>query len=117
MLCLFLLDMGLVAAARLRGAKELTLPLVAFGMIMPIIGAALGLGSGLLLGLGAAETALLGILAGSASYIAVPASMRLALPEASPGIYLTLSLAITFPFNLTIGIPLYFTIAAALAAP
>lgn len=116
-LCLFLLDMGLVAATRLRGASELSLPLVCFGMVMPMIGASLGMAAGLVLGLGVPETALLGILSGSASYIAVPASMRLALPEASPGIYLTLSLAITFPFNLTVGIPLYFTIAAALAAP
>ena len=95
----------------------LSLPLVCFGMVMPMIGASLGMAAGLVLGLGVPETALLGILSGSASYIAVPASMRLALPEASPGIYLTLSLAITFPFNLTVGIPLYFTIAAALAAP
>ena len=79
--------------------------------------AMLGLATGWALGLGTGEAALLGLLAGSASYIAVPASMRLALPEASPGIYLTLSLAITFPFNLTLGIPLYFAIAAALSPP
>jgi len=116
-LCLFLLDMGLVAAARLRGAKELTANLVLFGLAMPVIGASLGLGVGWALGLGQGEMALLGLLSGSASYIAVPASMRLAVPEASPGIYLTLSLAITFPFNLTIGIPLYFSVATALSSP
>ncbi|NIA68024.1 sodium-dependent bicarbonate transport family permease [Pelagibius litoralis] len=116
-LCLFLLDMGLVAATRLRGASELTWRLVLFGLAMPVIGASLGLATGWALSLGAGETALLALLAGSASYIAVPASMRLAVPEASPGIYLTLSLAITFPFNLTLGIPLYFSIAAAISSP
>ena len=115
-LCLFLLDMGLVAASRLRGAADLSLRLVLFGLGMPLIGAACGLGCALVLGLDTAEMALLAILAGSASYIAVPASMRLAVPEASPGIYLTLALAITFPFNLTIGIPLYLALAAALTS-
>lgn len=114
-LCLFLLDMGLVAAARLRAARELSLRLVAFGFVMPLLGAAFGFAAGLLLGLGTAEMALLAVLCGSASYIAVPASMRLAVPEASPGIYLTLALAITFPFNLTLGIPLYFALAGLLS--
>ncbi len=116
-LCLFLLDMGLVAATRLRGASELTWRLVLFGITMPVVGASLGLTTGWALGLGPGETALLALLCGSASYIAVPASMRLAVPEASPGIYLTLSLAITFPFNLTFGIPLYFSVAAAISSP
>ena len=115
-LCLFLLDMGLVAATRLRGATELTPGLLMFGIAMPVIGASLGLAAGWALGLGMGEMALFALLAGSASYIAVPASMRLAVPEASPGIYLTLSLAITFPFNLTLGIPLYFSAAAALSS-
>ena len=66
------------------------------------------------LGLGLGETMLLGLLCASASYIAVPAAMRLALPEASPSIYLTMSLAITFPFNLSVGIPLYFFVASAI---
>ncbi len=115
-LCLFLLDMGLIAANRLRGAKGMSPPLFAFGVYMPLLGASLGIATAWLLGLGLGETALLGILCGSASYIAVPAAMRLALPEASPSIYLTMSLAITFPFNLSIGIPLYFTIAQAITA-
>jgi hypothetical protein len=87
---------------------------VAFGIVMPVIGAALGLGMGLLLGLSTGGVALFMTLAASASYIAVPAAMRVALPEANPSIYLTLSLGVTFPFNLTIGIPAYVAVAAAL---
>ena len=80
---------------------------------MPVIGSLLGLGAGLGLGLSTGGTLLLMVLSASASYIAVPAAMRVALPEANPSIYLTLSLGVTFPFNLTIGIPLYLTIAQA----
>ena len=82
--------------------------LVAFGVIMPLISAVLGLVAGTLVGLSLGGTMLLGVLAASASYIAVPAAMRLALPSADPGLYLTLSLAVTFPFNVIVGIPLYF---------
>jgi hypothetical protein len=81
---------------------------------MPPIGAAAALGLALLTGMGAGDAAALMILGGSASYIAVPAAMRIALPEADPSVYLTLSLAITFPFNLAIGIPLYTAVAQAL---
>jgi hypothetical protein len=80
---------------------------VAFGIIMPLIGASAGLGAGLLLGLSTGGLILLMVLSASASYIAVPAAMRVAVPEANPSIYLTLSLGVTFPFNLTVGIPLY----------
>jgi len=110
-LCLFLLDMGLLAAARLRGVKVLTPGLVAAGILMPLIGAALGLGLGAVIGLSVGGTLLLGVLAASASYIAVPAAMRLALPRANPAVYITLSLAVTFPFNVVVGIPLYFAVA------
>lgn len=114
-LCLFLLDMGLVAGRGLKGARGvLTLGAVAFGVLMPVTGAALGLGIGLLLGLSPGGVALMMTLAASASYIAVPAAMRVALPEANPSIYLTLSLGITFPFNLTLGIPAYVAVATAL---
>ncbi len=106
-LCLFLLDMGLVAGRRLLDARLIQPGLVVFAIIMPIIGAAAGLLSGTLAGLSVGGTALLATLAASASYIAVPAAMRVALPQANPGIYLTLSLAITFPFNITLGIPAY----------
>lgn len=111
-LCLFLLDMGLIAGRGLRSAKGVvTLPIVAFGIVMPLIGASLGLAAGLLIGLSTGGILLMMVLAASASYIAVPAAMRVALPQANPAIYLTLSLGITFPFNLTLGIPLYLTVA------
>lgn len=115
-LALFLLDMGLIAGRGIqRGWRLLSAPVIGFGLVMPLLGAALGMGAGLLIGLSPGGTALMAVLAGSASYIAVPAAMRVALPEANPGIYLTLSLCITFPFNLTIGIPLYIAAASALA--
>lgn len=107
-LCLFLLDMGVVAGRGLReGGRLLSAPVIAFGLVMPLIGAALAALVSLPLGLSAGGTALLLTLAASASYIAVPAAMRVALPEARPAIYLTLSLGVTFPFNLIVGIPLY----------
>ncbi len=115
-LCLFLLDMGIVAARRLRdagqsrdgrsGGKMIRLMLLA-GLLLPLFNASLGLGVGWLLGLTEGNALLFIVLAASASYIAVPAAMRLALPEANPGSYLTMSLAITFPFNLLVGIPVY----------
>ena len=114
-LCLFLLDMGLLAARRLRESTSLTLPLAAFGIYMPLIAAVLGVLTGTLLGLDVGSVALLTVLSASASYIAVPAAMRMALPEANAAIYLTLSMAITFPFNLVIGIPLYISAAQMLA--
>jgi uncharacterized protein len=111
-LCLFILDMGLVAGRGLRqGFRHLKLPVVAFGIYMPLISAACACVLVMMLGLSGGGAALLITLAASASYIAVPAAMRLALPEAQPSIYLTMSLAITFPFNLTIGIPLYIWLA------
>ena len=111
-LCLFLLDMGLIAGRGLRQAKGLiNMRLVAFGIAMPLVGSLIGLGFGMLIGLSLGGVTLLMVLSASASYIAVPAAMRVALPEANPTIYLTLSLGITFPFNLTLGIPLYLTMA------
>lgn len=107
-LCLFLLDMGVIAGRGLReGRKHLTPAVVLFGLYMPLIGAIFGALAAKLVGLSVGGTAVLITLAASASYIAVPAALRLALPEARPAIYLPLSLGITFPFNLTIGIPLY----------
>ncbi|WP_299672213.1 sodium-dependent bicarbonate transport family permease [uncultured Roseobacter sp.] len=111
-LCLFLLDMGLVAGRGLRERSDVLRPgVLAFGILMPVIGSLCGLGAGLLLGLSAGGVALMMVLSASASYIAVPAAMRVALPEANPSIYLTLSLGVTFPFNLTLGIPLYVAVA------
>ncbi len=114
-LCLFLLDMGLVAGRGLRAARGVVpSAAILFGLIMPIVGAACGLAVGMILGLSVGGVTLMMTLAASASYIAVPAAMRVALPEANPSIYLTLSLGVTFPFNLTIGIPAYLAIAQAL---
>lgn len=112
-LCLFLLDMGLIAGRGLRdGARNLSAPVILFGLYMPLFGALLGLGAGVAAGLSAGGVALMTTLAASASYIAVPAAMRLALPEARPSIYLPLSLGVTFPFNLVIGIPVYIALAS-----
>lgn len=111
-LCLFLLDMGLSAGRGLRnGWRQLQWQTILFGIYMPLISATITAVVCRLLGLGAGDTTLFMTLAASASYIAVPAAMRLALPEAQPSIYLTLSLGVTFPFNLLVGIPLYLWIA------
>ena len=111
-LCLFLLDMGLVAGRGLREQRSgLSIGAVAFAVLMPLIGGGIGLALALLIGLSTGGTALLMVLAASSSYIAVPAAMRVALPQANPSVYLTLSLGVTFPFNLTLGIPLYVALA------
>ena len=111
-LCLFLLDMGLSAGRGLRqGWRELDAGALGFGLYMPLISASVAALLSWMLGLSVGDAALFLTLAASASYIAVPAAMRLALPRAKPSIYLTLSLGITFPFNLTFGIPLYITAA------
>ncbi|WP_417835645.1 sodium-dependent bicarbonate transport family permease [Thalassospira tepidiphila] len=113
-LCLFLLDMGLVAGRGLKQGRAVLRPgPLVFGMLMPVIGSCLGLAFALIIGLSLGGTVLLMVLAASASYIAVPAAMRVALPEANPSVYLTLSLGVTFPFNLTLGIPLYLAMASA----
>ena len=115
-LCLFLLDMGAVAGRGVKnGWQGMSGGLVAFALVMPFISAALAIPFGVTAGLSTGGLAVLMTLAASASYIAVPAAMRLALPEARPSIYLTLSLGITFPMNLTIGIPIYSEIAKMIA--
>ena len=110
-LCLFLLDMGLVAARRLMEAKSLTFRLAALAIAFPVVNGTLGVVLATLIGLDTGSAAIFGILAGSASYIAVPAAMRLALPEADPGLYLAMSLAVTFPFNIILGIPIFTALA------
>lgn len=111
-LCLFLLDMGLVAGRGLKsGAKALKPGVIAFGLYMPLVGALAALPFVWALPLSTGGAALLITLAASASYIAVPAALRIALPESKPSIYLTLSLGVTFPFNLTVGLPLYAALA------
>ena len=115
-LCLFLLDMGIVAGRGLRSsARSLSAPVIAFGLVMPLVSALLALVAALILGLSTGGTVLLLTLSASASYIAVPAALRVALPEADPSIYLTLSLGITFPFNLIIGLPIYLAVARMVA--
>ena len=111
LLALFLLDMGLVVSKQLHHLKEFTPKLVLFGIYMPLIGAGFGLLLSRLVGLDAGTGMLFTVLAASASYIAVPAAMRLALPQAKAAIYIPLSLAITFPFNIVIGLPLYHALA------
>jgi uncharacterized protein len=118
-LCLFLLDMGIVAARRLpslfsgidRTEMSGRYSLLAFAIAFPLFNAAIALTLSYVLGLSEGDTLLLAVLAASASYIAVPAAMRLSLPEANPALYLSMSLAVTFPFNIIIGIPLYHALA------
>ncbi len=111
-LCLFLLDMGLVALRRLRDLVGVQstgglFQLFLFGLILPLLNASFALLLVYLFELPEGDAVLLLVLSASASYIAVPAAMRLALPEANPSVYLAMSLGITFPFNLLVGIPLY----------
>lgn len=110
-LCLFLLDMGLMVAKNLHHLKSFTFPLVLFGLYMPLIGAGAGLLASRMIGLDVGTGTLFTVLTASASYIAVPAAMRLALPEAKAAVYVPMSLAITFPFNVALGIPLYYAAA------
>ena len=115
-LTLFLLEMGVVAARRLRDLPQAGIGLGLFALGFPLVAGTLGILAGQAAGLSAGGSAMLGVLAASASYIAAPAAVRLALPEANPGFYLTTSLGITFPFNLVVGIPLYVTIAQSLGS-
>lgn len=106
-LALFLLEMGLITAAQAGGLKKYGLFLIGFGIGMPIFSAVIGTGLGWALGLSIGGTALLATMAASASYIAVPAAMRISVPGANPSLSLGASLGITFPFNVLLGIPLY----------
>jgi hypothetical protein len=114
---LFLLELGLVAGRRVRDLRRTGPFLVAFGIVAPLLQGALGVAVGLAVGLSPGGAAILGTLCASASYIAAPAAMRLALPEANPTLSLTASLAITFPFNVTVGIPLYLAMALRWSTP
>ncbi len=115
-LTLFLLEMGIVAARRLRDLREVGLFLIAFGILVPILHGFIAVWLGGYVGLSVGGCAVLGAMVSSASYIAAPAAVRIAIPEANPTYYLTASLGITFPFNVTLGIPLYYTLAGWLAA-
>ena len=109
-LCLFLLDMGLVSARRISGLKKLGAFPIGFAVLVPLVNAGFGILIAHVLGLGAGDALLFCVLCGSASYIAVPAAMRLAIPEANPGLYVTMALALTFPFNIVVGLPLYMSV-------
>jgi hypothetical protein len=114
-LTLFILEMGIVAGSRLGDLRKVGPFLAGFAIVMPLVHGALGTWLGHLSGLGAGGSAVLGAMAASASYIAAPPAVRLTLPEANPTYYLTAALAITFPFNILLGIPIYYQLARWLA--
>ena len=114
-LALFLLEMGLIVSRQARELRRSGAALAGFALVMPLLSAALGLGCGLLLGLSTGGLTLLATLAASASYIAVPAAMRLAIPEAKPALSLAAVLGVTFPFNILAGIPLFHRLAVQLS--
>lgn len=106
-LTLFLVDMGLLAASRLRDLRRVGAFLVAFALLAPVVNGFLGAALGSAAGLSLGGATVFAAMVASASYIAAPVAVRLALPEANPALYLTSSLGLTFPFNLALGIPLY----------
>ena len=110
-LALFLLEMGLIASSQTKAIRERGLFLVAFGLLAPVPLAAVGAVLGWAIGLSVGGTTLLAVLAGSASYIAAPAAIRIAVPAANPSLSLSASLGVTFPFNIFLGIPIYFALA------
>ena len=107
MLAFFLLDMGLVAAKRIRDLRKAGAFLTAFAILIPVVNAMAGILLAKLLGMPRGDALMFSVLCASASYIAVPAAMRLAIPEANPSLYVPMALAITFPFNIIVGLPLY----------
>lgn len=113
-LCLFLLDMGLVAAKRLKDLRDSGIALIGFGILAAFVHAMLGILIAKLIGAPPGDALLLAVLVGGASYIAVPAAVRLAIPKANPSLYVPMALGVTFPFNVIIGIPLYYAIIQAL---
>jgi hypothetical protein len=114
LLCLFLLDLGRQAMEQASGWRRNGPAVAAFAILAPVLNAGLGLGLAWLAGMSQGGAVVMATLAASASYIVAPAAMRLALPDANPGLYLTASLALTFPFNLIVGIPLYAAMAGVL---
>ena len=110
-LCIFMLEMGVLAGSRLADLKQVGPFLIAFGMLIPLVHGALGAWLGSVAGLSIGGATMLGAMAASASYIAAPPAVRMTLPDANPTYYLALALAITFPFNVLVGIPLYFAVA------
>ncbi|MBE2263755.1 MAG: sodium-dependent bicarbonate transport family permease [Burkholderiaceae bacterium] len=115
-LALFLLELGLVAGARLGELRQHGLRLVVFAVVAPVLLAVLGALTGAALGLSEGGIMLMATLAASASYIAAPTAMRIAVPQANAALSITAALGITFPFNLVVGIPLYYQLAKALSS-
>jgi hypothetical protein len=113
-LALFLMHLGYLAGQRIHVIKETGAGLFAFAILFPLISGSLGVIGGYLAGLSVGGATVLGVLSASASYIAAPAAVGIALPEANPSLSITSSLGITFPFNLTVGIPIFYTFAQAL---
>lgn len=116
MLAFFLLDMGLMVAKNFRDARQASPVLIGYALLAPLLHASIALVLACLLGLPLGDATLLMVLSASASYIVVPAVLRYAIPEANPAIYFGLSLGITFPLNITVGIPVYATMARAVLA-
>jgi hypothetical protein len=114
-LALFLIEMGVTAAERLRDIRRTGVRLILLGIVVPLVNGALGAVCGKAVGLSTGGIAVMATLAASASYIAAPAAVRIALPRANPSLYITASLGVTFPFNLTIGIPIYIAMAEAIS--
>lgn len=110
-LCIFLLHLGMISTAKLREFQGLHLIRLTFAFFFPLLGGALGLAAGAALGLSVGGMTILATLTASASYIAAPAAVEQAIPEANAGLYLGSSLGMTLPFNLIIGIPLYYSAA------
>jgi uncharacterized protein len=106
-LMFFLLDMGLVAARRIQDLRQTGMFLIGFAILMPIFNALIGIVLAKVIGMGQGDALLFAVLCASASYIAVPAAMRMTVPEANPSLYVSMALAITFPFNIIVGIPIY----------
>jgi len=109
-LCLFLLDMGLVAARRLKELRKTGIFSLFFAILFPLFNAGIAITIAKFTGMGHGDALMFTVLCASASYIAVPAAMRVAVPQSSPGVYVPMSLAITFPFNVIVGIPLYYSL-------
>ena len=114
-LALFLIEMGVTAAERLRDIRSTGFRLVLLGVSIPMVNGFLGALAGKAAGLSTGGIAVLATLAASASYIAAPAAVRIALPKANPSLYITASLGVTFSFNLTVGIPIYIAMAQAIS--
>ena len=106
-LTFFLLDMGLVAARRIKDLQKTGFFLIAFAILIPVLNAGIGILIAKLIGMAQGDALLFSVLCASASYIAVPAAMRMTVPEANPSLYISTALAVTFPFNIIVGIPLY----------